>query len=934
MVEGNPLELSAEELRELQQNDPTLEVLRRLAEDGDGVSGGKGFFYRDGLLRRRWIPVVVSEGDEAVEQLVLPVVCRGVVMKVAHNIPLAGHLGKNKTTDRVLQRFYWPTVYRDVAQYCRSCGECQKCPSRRVQKVPLVPLPVMTVPFDRVAMDIVGPLPRSRAGNRYILVFCDYGTRYPEAVPLRNIDAEHVAEELVKLFSRVGIPSEILTDQGPNFMSKLLAEVYRLLSVKAIRTSPYHPQTDGLVERFNHTLKTMLRKAATDEGKDWDRLLPYLLFAHREVPQASTGFSPFELLYGRQVRGPLDVLKEAWEGDNRSDESVVSYVLLVRERLERMAELVQENLSRSQKQQKVWYDRNARSREFQPGDQVLVLLPTSTNKLIAQWQGPYVVVRRLGKVNYEVEMDDKRKKKTMHVNMLRKWHAPTDMAYLSLGMVEVEEGEEVVDWKGGQGDGKCSGLTIGEGLSRDQREELQQVLEEFADVLQDEPGRTNLIEHRIEADGARPVRQSPYRIPYSYREMVQEEMREMEEKGVIEKSTSEWASPMVLVGKQDGSMRVCVDFRCLNEVTPMDAYPMPRVDELIDKLGSARYVTTLDLSRGYWQVPVAEESRPLTAFVTPYGLYQFRVMPFGLNGAPATFQRLMDEVLRGLEGFSAAYIDDVVIFSTTWEDHLKAVRSVLGRLRQAGLTAKPRKCQFGMKECTYLGHVVGGGVVKPHVSKLEAVASFPVPKTKKEVRTFLGLSGYYRKFIPGYAGIAIPLTDLTRKSAPTTVCWTEECEKAFSQLKALLCSEPVLRSPDFSRDFVLQTDASERGVGAVLAQIDDQGEEHPVAYFSRKLLPREVNYSTVEKECLAVKLGVNAFRVYLLGRSFQVETDHRCREWLDRMKGDNARLTRWSLSLQPYDFTVRYRTGVSNTNADALSRAPVTSLPQERGDGV
>jgi len=184
---------------------------------------------------------------------------------------------------------------------------------------------------------------------------------------------------------------------------------------------------------------------------------------------------------------------------------------------------------------------------------------------------------------------------------------------------------------------------------------------------------------------------------------------------------------MVLVGKQDGSMRVCVDFRRLNEVTPMDAYPMPHVDELIDKLGSARYVTTLDLSRGYWQVPVAEESRPLTAFVTPYGLYQFRVMPFGLNGAPATFQRLMDEVLRGLEGFSAAYIDDVVIFSTTWEDHLKAVRSVLGRLRQAGLTAKPRKCQFGMKECTYLGHVVGGGVVKPHVSKLEAVEHLLLP---------------------------------------------------------------------------------------------------------------------------------------------------------------------------------------------------------------
>ena len=460
------------------------------------------------------------------------------------------------------------------------------------------------------------------------------------------------------------------------------------------------------------------------------------------------------------------------------------------------------------------------------------------------------------------------------------------------------------------------------------------MLEEFADVMQDEPGRTSLMEHRIEAEGAHPVRQSPYRIPYSYRESVQAEMKEMEEKGVIEESMSEWASPMVIVRKKDGSMRLCVDFRRLNEVTHMDAYPMPRVDEMFDRLGSARYLTTLDLSRGYWQVPVAEESRALTAFVTPFGLYQFRVMPFGLNRAPATFQRLMDQVLRGLEGFSAAYIDDVVIFSASWEGHLMEVHTVLGRLRQAGLTAKPRKCQFGMQECTYLGHVVGGGVVKPHSSKVEAVVSFPVPKTKKEVRTFLGLSGYYRKFIPGYAGVAIPLTDLTRKSAPTCVRWTSECEVAFNQLKSLLCSEPVLRSPDFRKEFVLQTDASERGVGAVLAQVDDLGEEHPIAYYSRKLLPREENYSTVEKECLAIKLGVDAFRVYLLGRPFCIETDHRCLEWLDRMKGDNARLTRWSLALQPYQFTVRYRAGVSNGNADALSRAPVTRLPQERGEGV
>lgn len=198
-------------------------------------------------------------------------------------------------------------------------------------------------------MDIVGPLPRSKAGNRYILVLCDYATRYPEAVPLRSIDAEHVAEELIKIFARVGVPEEILTDQGSNFMSKLLAELYSLLHIHSIRTSPYHPQTDGLVERFNKTLKSMLRKAVDTEGKNWDKLIPYLLFAYREVPQASTGFSPFELVYGRNVRGPLDVLREAWEGSRSTDESVVSYVIGTQEKLKAMADLVQENVTKAQR---------------------------------------------------------------------------------------------------------------------------------------------------------------------------------------------------------------------------------------------------------------------------------------------------------------------------------------------------------------------------------------------------------------------------------------------------------------------------------------------------------------------------------------------------------------------------------------------------------
>ena len=225
---------------------------------------------------------------------------------------------------------------------------------------------------------------------------------------MKNIDAGSVADKLIAIFSRVGVPQEILTDQGTNFTSQLLVELYKMLHIQPIRTTPYHPQTDGLVERFNQTLKLMLRKTAVKEGLDWDKMLPYVLFTYREVPQTSTGFSPFELLYGYQVRGPLDVLKESWQSGEKSDESVISHVLTVRENLEKMREMADMNLKNAQQQQKRWYDRNTRQRSFEPDDMVLLLLPTSTSKLMAQWQGPYRVMKKIGQANYLIEMPHRR----------------------------------------------------------------------------------------------------------------------------------------------------------------------------------------------------------------------------------------------------------------------------------------------------------------------------------------------------------------------------------------------------------------------------------------------------------------------------------------------------------------------------------------------
>uniref|UniRef100_A0A3B3Q5E6 Integrase catalytic domain-containing protein n=1 Tax=Paramormyrops kingsleyae TaxID=1676925 RepID=A0A3B3Q5E6_9TELE len=304
-------------------------------------------------------------------------------------------------------------------------------------------MPIIEVPFLRIAMDIIGPLERTHSGYRYILVVCDYATRYPEAFPLRRITAQSIAQALLQLISRVGIPKEIVTDQGTAFLSQTLQQVYRLLGIKGIRTTPYHPQTDGLVERYNQTLKSMLKKFVAEDGKDWDRWLPYLMFSYREVPQASTGYSPFELLYGRQVRGPLDVLRDAWEQASEPQPvPVLQYVLQMRKKMEQMAKLVHVNMEKAQVRQKHGFDKKAKARVFRPGQEVLLLLPTSDNKLLARWQGPFRVLRKMGPATYEISMPQhRRKKQTFHVNLLKEWHSKGDSVSQQL-LVRSVKGEE------------------------------------------------------------------------------------------------------------------------------------------------------------------------------------------------------------------------------------------------------------------------------------------------------------------------------------------------------------------------------------------------------------------------------------------------------------------------------------------------------------
>ncbi|XP_066445357.1 uncharacterized protein [Eleutherodactylus coqui] len=694
--------------------DATLGVLRDLAGKPLPESDKERFFWEQGRLYRETNPGDPQLKWRKEKQLVVPYQFRQELLRVAHEIPLAGHLGVNKTKGRLAHHFYWPKMGADIANYCRSCMTCQRMgKSGPGPKAPLIPLPIIEEPFQRVAVDLIGPLAvPSRSGKRYILTVVDYATRYPEAVALSSIRTEKVADALLSIFSRVGFPKEMLTDQGPQFMSSLMQCLCKKTEVRHLVASPYHPQTNGLCERFNGTLKQMLKMLVESHGRDWERYLPHLLFAYREVPQASTGFSPFELLYGRRVRGPLTLVKESWEEEtDASGTSVVDYVLKLRDQMQTLTQLVRVNMEQAQASQKQWYDRNARERVYEVGQKVWVLVPLTQHKLQAAWEGPFHVHQRLNDVNYVVTVDHVRKKnKVFHVNMMKAHHEREACAMPVCSRPEEGEEEVLIDLLAtAQAGGSIEDAQINPCLSRDQHSQLEEALIPFLSSFTGKPGRTQMAVHHVDTGDHSPVRQSAYRVSQEVQADMKREIDEMLHLGVIQKSRSAWASPVVLVPKKDRTTRFCVDYRRLNAITVSDAYPMPRIDELLDRLAGAQYLTIMDLSRGYWQIPMTREAQERSAFITPFGLYESKVMPFGMKNAPATFQRLVNRLLEGLEGCAVAYLDDIAIFSPTWKDHLQHLSQVLRRIRDAGLTIKPGKCQIGLKEVQYLGHRVGGG---------------------------------------------------------------------------------------------------------------------------------------------------------------------------------------------------------------------------------
>jgi transposase InsO family protein len=475
----------------------------------------------------------------------------------------------------------------------------------------------------------------------------------------------------------------------------------------------------------------------------------------------------------------------------------------------------------------------------------------------------------------------------------------------------------------------CVELMAPDYLSESERHRLNLTISPFRSIFTKQPGLCKLYQHSINTENHYPVTENLRPMTSAKRKVFDETFYELIKYDVIEPSKSPWCSNAFVVPKTDGSQRFVINYKPLNAITVPDAYPMSRMDDMLAILGQCRYFSTFDLAKGFYQIQMKDEDKQKTAFICHHGLWQFKRLPMGLRNSPATFVRCIDQVLGDLKWkICAVYFDDIIIFSRTLDEHLEHIRLVLSRLKDAGLTINPKKVQLCRQKLKFLGHVIQPGKCQPNPEKIEILRNYPVPKNATQVMQFLGLIGFYRRFVLEFARYARPLHALTKKDAK--FIWNEEAQKSFDFLKQTLTELTEMYLPDLNEPFIIQCDASDKGLGAVLVQ-EKEGKRFPIWFASRSLKGAEMRYSTSEKECLAVLWAIEKFRGYVEYSHFVVETDHQALQWLQKIKEPSGRLARWFFTLQMYDFEVRYKPGDSPNirGADALSRIPAVLMLED-----
>ncbi|XP_068233687.1 uncharacterized protein [Palaemon carinicauda] len=625
----------------------------------------------------------------------------------------------NVLKNDVLYKLIHPvTASTDEEWKCQMVGK----PNQKITKAPLIPIPAVEEPFTQIVIDIVGPLPKTKTGSQYMLSIIDRTTRFPEVIPVRGIKSGIVIKHLMDFFSRYGLPREIQSDQGSNFTSREFQAKMNELGIKHNFASSYHPESQGILERFHSTLKNALTKYCLDHVEEWDKDLTLLLLALRSAPSESLGFSPFQMVYGHIVRGPLDLLREHWEGSSGKINSL-DYILSFKEKLRSLWQWAQNNLSTSQAKMKTHYDRKSQVRNFEAGEQVLVLLPIPV-QFRAQFVGPALVKKKMNDVDYLVEIPGRRKKYQLcHINIMKKYFSRANTVKSVSGVVPNEgNGQEVESkdygWNGENTKILCNPDSFFKHLNAQEATDIKDLFKEHPSIFKDTPGLVRSLQHDVVL---KPNAQKA--------EAVRKEVSYMLENELITPNSSPWSSLVVLVKKENGQDRLCFDYRKVNDLTVAYNFPLPRIEDCIGKISNAKYISWLDLLKGYWQVPLTENAREISAFITPEGLFECKVMPLGMRNAASTFQRIMWMITNGLKG-CVVYLDDIIIFSDNWKDHVDRIRALFHAIADAGLVVNLSKCESGKAEVIYLGHHVGQVLLK-QLSELMSIASLETERNDR-----------------------------------------------------------------------------------------------------------------------------------------------------------------------------------------------------------
>ena len=580
-------EIKSNKLVALQKQDSTLANLWK------DVNISKHYLiHSNGLLVRKHV-----EYNNVCEQIVLPYVLRSKILNLAHCLPSSGHIGMGKMRKRILKYFFWPGVYTDIREYCRTCETCQKIgKGGSIMKAPMEKPPIIDHPFSRLSIDVAGPLPQTKRGNRFVIAIVDHGTRWAETYPVPNHQATTVVQCLCDFMSHYGIPDEILHDLGSDFTSELFTVILSYFGVKQLKCSVAHPQTNTVVERFNGTFKGMLTAATNQFEGEWDDMLKFIMFSYRELPLSDYGFSPYELVFGRYVKGPLSLLFNDWweAGENQASPHVLDYMLNLREQVQAAINVVHQKKVDSQEKSKKWYDQKAREVNYEPGEEVLVLCTQPKKPLSLKYEGPYKILRKVSPVDYVINFPNKRKtEKVLHANMIKKYNARKEFVnYLSndVGLIIENDNELFDEMDDFVNINKRVDLDIIiadklKHLSTNQQADLKALLSQHTDVISDKPGCCQDFVYKIKLkEGSKPVQQHPYRMSPNQQKWLREEIDQLLRDGLIEPCTSEWSSPAILVPKPDGTHRCVIDYRKVNGMVASENFPMMRVDDLIDKI--------------------------------------------------------------------------------------------------------------------------------------------------------------------------------------------------------------------------------------------------------------------------------------------------------------------------------------------------------------